>query len=99
MTTEAHPASRAAERRRKAAERAREHRARTAASAAVDAAIVDALGHALRTSRVDAPSMRPFLAAFMAEAKAKVAQPGAVAERLGLTRPETTSPCDMRPNR
>lgn len=92
--TEAHPASRAAERRRKAAERAREHRARTAASAAVDAAIVEALGHALRTARLDAPAMRPFLAILMSKARTKVAMPGAVAERLGLTRPDATI-CSM----
>ncbi|SDH21753.1 hypothetical protein [Bosea robiniae] len=102
--TETHPATRAAERRRKAAARAREHRARAAQAAALDAAIVDALADGLGQAR---PGMlSEVLIADIAEAafrrlrEAGVERPKAVFKRrLGIGAPEGPRSCCTRSNR
>ena len=104
MTDDAHPNSKAAERRRKAAERARDHRARAAASAALDAAIVDALAEAFATARAGMGACEFILslgeAALRHLGEAGVERPKrAFRQRLGLVAAETPSSCPMRPDR
>lgn len=104
MNDDSHPNSRAAERRRKAAERAREHRARAAASAALDAAIVDALGEAFAMARAGMGA-REFILGLGEAALRHLGQAGverpkkAFRQRLGLAGAETPSSCSLRSNR
>lgn len=98
MTTSSdHPRARQAERARKAACRAREHRERTRQAMLVDACIVDALADAFACARpgmlVDAMIMDVAEAALRRLAEAGVAKPKlAFRQRMGLaSKPDVES--------
>lgn len=90
MTTSTdHPRARQAERARKAADRAREHRERIRQAMLVDAAIVDALADAFAMARpgmlVDAMIVDVAEAALRRLAEAGIAKPRrAFRQRMGL---------------